>query len=157
MRGSMSKKQYIATFADIHPADETMERMMTMKEKKQGFAWRKTLIIAAVAISVLFALGAVAYAATDGEIVNSVVETIDLIAGKAYVFVNGKKTETELNISEQVNEDGETVYYVEMGVPLSDTDSAIKVEYVGDVADIKAFDLYIQEPVESTMESTQSE
>jgi len=128
-----------------------------MKERKQNIAWRKTLIVAAVAISVLFALGAVAYAATDGEIVNSVVETIDLIAGKAYVFVNGKKTETELNISEQVNEDGETVYYVEMGVPLSDTDSVIKVEYVGDGVDINAFDLYIQEPVESTMESTQSE
>ena len=153
----MSKKQYIAAFSDLHPADETLERIAYMKEKKQSIGLRKTVIVVAVALSILFALGAVAYAATDGEIANTVVETFDLIAGKAYVFVNGKKTEAELNISEQVNEDGETVYHVEMGVPLSDTDSAIKVEYVGDVADINAFDLYIQEPVESTMESTQSE
>ena len=157
MHGPMSKKQYVATFSDLHPADEVLERIMTMKERKKNFSWRKTLVIAAVAISVLFALGAVAYAATDGEITNSVVETIDLIAGKAYVFVNGKKTETELNISEHVNEDGETAFYVQAGVPLSDTDAEIQIQYIGEVEDISSFELYIQEPVESTMESIQSE
>ncbi len=149
----MSKKQYIATLSDLHPADEALERIMCMKEKKQSIGLRKTVIVVAVALSILFALGAVAYAATDGEIANTVVETFDLIAGKVYIFVNGEKTEAELNISEQVNEDGETVYYVEMGVPLPDTDTEIRMEYVGDIEDISAFDLHIQESTENTTEA----
>ncbi len=153
----MSKKQYVATFSDLHPADEALERIMTMKERKQNIAWRKTLIVAAVAISVLFALGAVAYAATDGEIANTVVETFDLVAGKVYILVNGEQTMAELDISEQVNEDGEPVYYVQAGVPLSDTDTEIRMEYIGEVEDISTFELYIQEAVETTMETTQSE
>ncbi|MBR3956107.1 MAG: hypothetical protein IKJ63_11610 [Clostridia bacterium] len=153
----MSKKQYVATFSDLHPADEALERIMTMKERKQNIAWRKTLIVAAVAISVLFALGAVAYAATDGEIANTVVETFDLVAGKVYILVNGEQTMAELDISEQVNEDGEPVYYVQAGVPLSDTDTEIRMEYIGEVEDISTFELYIQEAVETTMEATQSE
>lgn len=157
MHGSMSKKQYVATFSDLHPADEALERIMTMKERKQNIAWRKTLIVAAVAISVLFALGAVAYAATDGEIANTVVETFDLVAGKVYILVNGEQTMAELDISEQVNEDGEPVYYVQAGVPLSDTDTEIRMEYIGEVEDISTFELYIQEAVETTMEATQSE
>lgn len=128
-----------------------------MKERKQNIAWRKTLIVAAVAISVLFALGAVAYAATDGEIANTVVETFDLVAGKVYILVNGEQTMAELDISEQVNEDGEPVYYVQAGVPLSDTDTEIRMEYIGEVEDISTFELYIQEAVETTMEATQSE
>ena len=154
MHGPMSKKQYVATFSDLHPADEALERIMTMKERKKNFAWRKTLVIAAVAISVLFALGAVAYAATDGEIVNTVVETFDLVAGKVYILVNGEQTSAELDISEYVDENGETAFYVQAGVPLSDTDAEIQIQYIGEVEDISTFELYIQE---STTDAAESE
>lgn len=150
----MSKKQYIAAFSDLHPADEALERIMTMKERKKNFAWRKTLVIAAVAISVLFALGAVAYAATDGEIANTVVETFDLVAGKVYILVNGEQTAAELDISEHVDENGETAFYVQAGVPLSDTDAEIQIQYIGEVEDISSFELYIQE---STTDAAESE
>ena len=157
MHGSMSKEQYVATFSDLHPADETLERIACMKEKKQSIGLRKSVVVAAVVLSILLALGAVAYAATDGEIADTVVQTIDLIAGKVYVFVNGIKTEGELSVSEHVNADGETVFYVDVGVPLSDTDTEIRMEYVGDVEDINAFDLHIQEGDETTTESGQTE
>lgn len=154
MRGSMSKKQYIETFSDIHPSDEFMERIMCMKDKRQNHSIKKAVVVLAVAVSVLFALGAVAYAATDGEIMNTVVNTFDLVAGKVYILVNGEETEAELNISEQVNEDGETVYYVEMGLPFGDG-TEIEVQYEGDVSDIAAFDLYIQHESESVMQETE--
>ena len=153
----MSKKQYVATFSDLHPADEVLERIMTMKERKLEFAWKKTLVIVAVAISVLFALGAVAYAATDGEIANTVVETFDLVAGKVLIFVNGEQRTAELDIAEQTNEDGETVFYVEAGVPLSDTDAEIRIEYIGEVDDINTFELYVQESLECTTEADEAE
>ncbi|MBQ6862817.1 MAG: hypothetical protein IJO14_01125 [Clostridia bacterium] len=128
-----------------------------MKEKKQSIGLRKSVVVAAAVLSILFTLGAVAYAATDGEIADTVVQTIDLIAGKVYVFVNGIKTEGELSVSEYVNEDGDTVFYVDVGVPLSDSDTEIRMEYVGDVEDLNAFDLYIQEGDETTTESGQTE
>ena len=111
-------------------------------------------MIAAVAISVLFALGAVAYAATDGEIANTVVETFDLVAGKVYILVNGEQTSAELDISEYVDENGETAFYVQAGVPLSDTDAEIQIQYIGEVEDISTFELYIQE---STTDAAESE
>ena len=157
MRGTMSKKQYIETFADIHPSDEFMERIICMKEKKQGSTIRKTVVVLAVVISVLFAMGAVAYAASDGEIMNTVTETFDLIAGKVYVFVNGEKAEAELNVSEQIGENGETVYIVEMGLPIPGDDTGIEIRYDGGVTDIAAFDLYVQTALEDAMESTEIE
>lgn len=152
----MSKKQYIATFADLHPSDETVERIMCMKDKKQNKSIKKAVVVLAVAISVLFALGAVAYAATDGEIMNTVAETYDLVVGKVYVLVNGVQVEGELNISEQVNEDGETVYYVEMDVPASLENAQMEVKYeCVDGVNVKEIDLFLQQEVEIAMQATE--
>ena len=47
-----------------------------------------------------------------------------------------------------------TSFYVQAGVPLSDTDAEIQIQYIGEVEDISTFELYIQE---STTDAAESE
>lgn len=42
MSGQMSKKQYTDTFSNIHPSDETIERIMSMTNKKHFTGFSKT-------------------------------------------------------------------------------------------------------------------
>lgn len=128
----MSKKQYIEAFSNIHPSDESIERIMSMTDKKHVVSFRKTLLVLAAIITVLFSLGLVANAATDGAFAESVSEVIEASSNKINVLVNGKKTEAEINVTEKTDSNGETSYVAEVHVETPDSYAGFEYEFQSD-------------------------
>ncbi len=123
----MSKKQYIDIFSNIHPSDESIERIMRMTNKKHFIDFRKTFVVLVAAISVLSSIGLVANAATDGAVAETVSKVFESVSNKVIVLINGKESEAEIKISEEVNSNGEKYYMVEIAdnIPDDNTDVAV--------------------------------
>lgn len=109
----MSKKQYTETFSKLHPSDESIERIMSMTDKKYVSGVRKTLIIAAVVISILCSVGLAANAATDGAVADSVSEAFETVSKKITVMVNGEEKEADVTVTKKTGPAGEEVYEAE--------------------------------------------
>ena len=109
----MSKKQYTDTFSNIHPSDETIERIMSMTNKKHFTGFSKTLVALVAVISILCSIGLVANAATDGAVAETVSEVFEAVSNKVTILINGKETEAEIDVSEKTNSDGEKYYEAE--------------------------------------------
>lgn len=125
----MSKKQYTDTFSNIHPSDETIERIMSMTDKKRFTGLSKTLVVLAAVISILCSISLVVNAATDGAVAETVSEAFKTVSNKITILINGKETETDadINISEKTSADGEKYYEAEVKVDIPDSDA--EVEY----------------------------
>ncbi len=119
----MSKKQYIEAFSNIHPSDESIERIMNMTNKKYSVGFRKILVIAAAVIAIICSAGFAADAATDGAVSKTVSEAFDTVSKMITVLVNGKEADAEVNITEKTNADGEKYYDAEVKIKSPDTDS----------------------------------
>ena len=124
----MNKKQYTDTFSNIHPSDETIERIMTMTNKKNFTGFRKTLIALVAVISILCSIGLVANAATDGAVAETVSEVFETVSDKITILINGKETEADINISQATNADGEKYYDAEIKVNIPESDAEVKYE-----------------------------
>lgn len=126
----MSKKQYNEAFSNIHPSDESIERIMSMTNKKHFSAFPKAMIILAIIISLFCSVGLVANAATDGAVAETISNAAKeasrkvtvLVNGKEAsekefsrkikVLVNGKETEGEVFVTPVTAPNGEEVYEV---------------------------------------------
>lgn len=124
----MSKKQYTDTFSNIHPSDETIERIMSMTNKKHFTGFSKTLVALVAVISILCSIGLVANAATDGAVAETVSEVFEAVSNKVTILINGKETEAEIDVSEKTNSDGEKYYEAEIKVDIPDAYAEVKCE-----------------------------
>lgn len=72
----MSKKDqrelYRSAFSRLHASDTLDWEEMNMKNKKQGFRCRRSLVVFAAVLIVLMAMSALTYAATDGQVLETV-------------------------------------------------------------------------------------
>ena len=72
----MSKKDqrelYRSAFSRLHASDTLDWEEMNMKNKKQGFRCRRSLVVFAAVLTVLMAMSALTYAATDGQVLETV-------------------------------------------------------------------------------------
>ncbi len=130
----MSKKQYIETFSTLNPSEESIERIMSMTDKKRISRLNKTLIIIAVVISLLCSVGLVANAATGGAVAESVSEVVEKVSKKMTVLVNGK--EEKVTVSEKIDPKDEKYYPADekcyaavIEVKSPDTDTKYEVLY----------------------------
>lgn len=101
----MHKEQYQKAFSGVRPSEQSVERILTMTEKKQNHVKKGWIIALAAALILLCALFT-ANAATDGAIFNG-----ELIRG-LIVRINGKDTLLEdylITIEETTDENGDPV------------------------------------------------
>lgn len=145
----MSKKQYTDTFSNIHPSDETIERIMSMTNKKRFTGFSKTLVALVAVISILCSIGLVVNAATDGAIAETVSEVFETVSNKITILINGKETEADINISEKTSADGEKYYEAEIKVDIPDSDAEVEYELQldGDTV-LEDIDSALQENIE---------
>lgn len=145
----MSKKQYTDTFSNIHPSDETIERIMSMTNKKHFTGFSKTLVALVAVISILCSIGLVANAATDGAVAETVSEVFEAVSNKVTILINGKETEAEIDVSEKTNSDGEKYYEAEIKVDIPDAYAEVECELQLD-GDTVMEDIYsaLQESIE---------
>lgn len=72
----MSKKDqrelYRSAFSRLHASDTLDWEEMNMKNKKQGFRCRRSLVVFAAVLIMLMAMSALTYAATDGQVLETV-------------------------------------------------------------------------------------
>ncbi len=126
----MSKKQYKEVFSNIHPSDESIERIMSMTNKKHICALPKAMIILAIIISLFCSVGLVANAATDGAVAETISDAAKEASRKITVLVNGKEedekefsrkikvsvngqeTEGEVIVTPVTAPDGEEIYEI---------------------------------------------
>lgn len=91
----MSKKDqrelYRSAFSRLHASDTLDWEEMNMKNKKQGFRCRRSLLVFAAVLIVMMAMSALTYAATDGQ----VLETVK-------VWING----SSVDAGDYIQEDG---------------------------------------------------
>ncbi|MEE1139141.1 MAG: hypothetical protein U0M02_11745 [Acutalibacteraceae bacterium] len=145
----MSKKQYTDTFSNIHPSDETIERIMSMTNKKHFTGFGKTLVALVAVISILCSIGLVANAATDGAVAETVSEVFEAVSSKVTILINGKETEAEVNVSEKTNSDGEKYYEAEIKVDIPDSDAEVECELQLDgEKTVENIDSALQESIE---------
>ncbi len=145
----MSKKQYTDTFSNIHPSDETIERIMSMTNKKHFTGFSKTLVALVAVISILCSIGLVANAATDGAVAETVSEVFEAVSNKVTILINGKETEAEIDVSEKTNSDGEKYYEAEIKVDIPDAYAEVECELQldGDTV-MEDIDSALQESIE---------
>lgn len=145
----MSKKQYTDTFSNIHPSDETIERIMSMTNKKIFTGFSKTLVALVAVISILCSIGLVANAATDGAVAETVSEVFEAVSNKVTILINGKETEAEIDVSEKTNSDGEKYYEAEIKVDIPDAYAEVECELQldGDTV-MEDIDSALQESIE---------
>lgn len=107
MNEQNQRELYKSAFSRLHASGalEWEEMNMTTK-KKTGFRCRRSMAILAAVLTVLFAMSAIAYAATDGEIVQQV-----------KIWINGQ----QIDAGACTQEDGSIV------VDLKDSDS-VRIE-----------------------------
>ena len=101
----MNKKKYKDTFSQIHPSEQTVERIIDMTQRKQRIICKPVLIAVAVALTLLVMGGIVAVAKADNGIANSVINWVK----------NEKETVAKvLKDTSYINHKGETVREVEV-------------------------------------------
>lgn len=158
----MIKNEYKNAFSKVHPSDEAIERIMDMTNTKQAKSIKRVLIMAMVIISILCSFGVMANAATDGAVTDAISEVADVISKKVHVLVNGKEVEQKVIISEETDENGNTVYYGEVDItsPDGDTDSYIEFEFEGDIENGDIYlgagniDIIINDSIEACVPTT---
>ena len=145
----MSKKQYTDTFSNIHPSYETIERIMSMTNKKHFTGFSKTLVALVAVISILCSIGLVANAATDGAVAETVSEVFEAVSNKVTILINGKETEAEIDVSEKTNSDGEKYYEAEIKVDIPDAyiEAKCELQLDGDTV-MEDIDSALQESIE---------
>lgn len=100
-----NKYKYKETFSQIHPSEQTVERILDMTENKHKSVCRTALIAVAVIVSLIVIGGVVAGAKADNGVVNSVINWIE----------NEKETAAKvLKDTSYTNQKGETVREVEV-------------------------------------------
>lgn len=101
----MNRKKYKDTFSQIHPSEQTVERILDMTENKHKSVCRTALIAVAVIVSLLVIGGVVAGAKADNGFLNSVKDLIE-----------PEKTTSEKVLEDKsyINQKGETVREVEV-------------------------------------------
>ena len=104
-----NKEKYVNTFSHLHSEHALLLEAEGMKKTEgfKGIRMRKSLAAVLCVLVFMIALSCVTYAATDGEIVNTVKESIK-------VLINGKAA--DVNCDENGNaviplENGDSVYY----------------------------------------------
>lgn len=134
----MNKTEYKEIFSQIHPSDETVERIMDMTNRKKTTSFKRVLTTALVVISLICTVGVIANAATDGAVGEAVSEVVENVSKKVIVLINGEKTEQEVIMDEGVGEDGKPYYKGEISVTNfnGDAESVIEFEVDGDSAAI---------------------
>lgn len=145
----MSKKQYTDTFSNIHPSDETIERIMSMTNKKHFTVFSKTLVALVAVISILCSIGLAANAATDGAVIETVSEVFEAVSNKVTILINGKETEAEIDVSEKTDSDGKKYYEAEIKVDIPDAyaEAECILQLDGDTV-IENIDSALQESIE---------
>lgn len=141
----MSKKQYKEAFSNIHPSDESIERIMSMTNKKHICAFPKAMIILAIIISLFCSVGLVANAATDGAVAETISDAAKEASRKITVLVNGKE-ESEKEFSRKIKvsvngkeEDGE-VFVTPVTAPDGEEIYEIRAEHVsGDITCVEDY------------------
>lgn len=141
----MSKKQYKEAFSNIHPSDESIERIMSMTSKKHICAFPKAMIILAIIISLFCSVGLVANAATDGAVAETISDVAKEASRKVTVLVNGKE-ESEKEFSRKIKvsvngkeEEGE-VFVTPVTAPDGEEVYEVRVEH--DSGDITCIEDY---------------
>lgn len=112
----MNKKLYKDTFSQIRPSDETVERILTMTERKKYIVLRKALAIILVVTLAICTVGIIADATADGEVSEKISEVAENVSKKLRVFINGKETDNFEFITE-TDENGETHYKASIDLP----------------------------------------
>lgn len=124
----MSKKQYIDAFSNIHPSDESIERIMRMTNKKNAIFFRKTVIIVSAVIFILCSFAFAVNAATDGTVAKSVSEAIETVSDKISVLVKSKQINADIaDITGKINENSKKCY--EVKISSDETESSFVVQY----------------------------
>lgn len=154
----MSKKQYTDTFSNIHPSDETVERIMSMTNKKRFTGFSKTLVALVAVISILCSIGLVANAATDGDIAETVSEVFETVSNKITILINGKETEADINVTGKTSADGEKYYEAEIKMDIPDANAEVECELQldGDTV-LEDIDSALQESIEAHIYSEETE
>lgn len=148
----MSKKQYIEAFSNIHPSDESIERIMNMTNKKCISGFRKALVIIAVVVTIFCSIGLVANAATDGAVAETISEVAESVSKKITVIVNGK--ESKVDLIEETNADGETCYIAEIK-----SDGDTKGDFIiksTDDKDVYKIDYVLEEGIKKAIATTEA-
>ncbi|MBQ8575633.1 MAG: hypothetical protein IJ447_06295 [Clostridia bacterium] len=101
----MNKKKYKDTFSQIHPSEETVERILDMTENKHKSVCKTALLAIAVIISLLVIGGVVAGAKSDNGFLNSVKDLIETEKTASAKVLEDKS---------YTNQKGETVREVEV-------------------------------------------
>lgn len=104
-----NKEKYVNTFSHLHSEHALLLEAEEMRKNEgfKGIRVKKSLAAAICVLVFMIALSCVTYAATDGEIVNTVKESIK-------VLINGNSA--DVNCDENGNvviplENGDSVYY----------------------------------------------
>lgn len=109
-----NKDMYIETFSGLHSDYASMQEVLDKKTSRGGLRMKKSLAVVLCVLVGLFAMSAVAYAATDGQIFQDI-----------KVFLNGEQ------VNADVDEDGN----VEVNFDAGDE---VKVENGYTTTDVKS-------------------
>lgn len=129
----MNNEEYRQVFSNIRPSDGFEERIMNMTEKRKNIrAGRVIAVVLAVVVALSF-VAVAANAATDGAIgesvSNAVSETFETFSKKIAVFVNGKKVDAQINVTEETNEEGNIYYIGRASVDLPNGEEEVTVSF----------------------------
>lgn len=152
----MSKKQYKEAFSNIHPSDESIERIMSMTSKKHICAFPKAMIILAIIISLFCSVGLVANAATDGAVAETLSNAAKEASRKVTVLVSGKEEEKEfsrkIKVSVNGNEEEGEVFVTPVTAPDGEEIYEIRVEHdSGDITCVEDYNTAIYTAVDEIL------
>lgn len=112
-----NKEKYVKTFAHLHSDYASVWEVegMEKKEKKKNFRMRKSFAVVLCILVFMMAMSCIAYAATDGEIVDNVKDTLKIL-------VNGQpqemSTDENGNVVIQFDENDDIKYEDNNGVTM---------------------------------------
>lgn len=112
----MNKTNYKNTFSQIHPSDETVERILDMTNKKQTISFKKAFAVVLVIALIICSVGIMADATTDGAVTEKISEVADNVSKKIRVLVNGKEADNFEIVTEK-DEDGKTHFKANIDLP----------------------------------------
>lgn len=129
----MNKEEYRQAFSNIRPSDGFEERITDMIRTRKNISASRVIAVVLAVIAALGCIAVAANAATDGAVTQSVSdavsETFEAFSKKIAVFVNGKKVDAQINVTEEVDEEGNVYYVGEAGVDLPDGEEEITVSF----------------------------
>lgn len=155
----MNKNEYKMIFSQVHPSEEAIERIIDMTQKRNTKNVKKILITAAIIISVLFSIAAVANAATDGAVSEAFSEIAENISKEIRVLINGKETDYVVNVSEKSDETGDLVYAEIIVTDENGGENEIVIASNGDAGDYNfgEIDIIMSDSIDEAFVPTTSE